>query len=360
MPHPFAPILGFLGIATVGGSKKRRRKNQSNANGTSTQRKGNRALDIIRIQRGLPRDQEPSSETADEVAATPTTSAGAEAPSFGGPSSNGASNAPHIRVAKAIGNDTVGMTTDGKRGYVGAQWWTRSGRNMLAQIRRRHPAATPDEAISLLLKQAVPSVDWEAETLPRGAQMLERRLRRLVEAAYMGRDVPAQTPPVHPQAATPPNAETGAQEVTEAPSPMAGMGPGPVPGMPVAQPPSDIEGQPSRGMPSGIEVQPEPGSEPESGSVEAVEAGPAEAGQEGAQAPQPGKTRRGSRGGRGGKRERKAAAAAAAAKTEVPTPEASGASAPEETVHDTPEGDGGGAGGNSDAPSPDADAPSGE
>ena len=367
MPNPFAPILGFLGVAAAGGSKKRRRKKkQSDANGTPTQRTGNRALDIIRIQRGLPRDQEPSSETADEVAASPLTAQRRRAgPQNGvGPPRDDASpvppDAPRIRISKAIGNDTIGLTTDGKRGFVGAQWWSRSGRNMLAQIRRRHPSATPEEATALLLKQAVPSVDWEPEEgheLPRGAQMLGRRLRRLVEAGYMGREVQVETPPVHPQETLPPNA--GA-------SPEAPVGP--APGMPVAQPrpvPPDLGAAPPRPVPQGIEIQPEPaaegGQEAETVTADKPDAGPAGAAQEGSEDAQPSKTRRGGRG-RGGKKERKAAAAAAEAEAAeaaeaAKTPEST-AETPEEAAHDTPEGDGSGATGNSDGSDTDPDAPS--
>ncbi len=376
MPNPFAPLLGFFGAASAAGSggstKKRRRKKKtkSKANGTSTQRKSSRALDIIRIQRGLPRDQDPLPQTDGEVAETDVPRApvaGVRPP-----------NAPNLRIAKAIGNDTIGMTTDGQRGYVGAQWWTRSGRSLLAQIRRRHPSATPDEALALLLKQAVPSVDWEAGELPRGARMLERRLRRLLEASYMGREVEVSRPVVHPKEAVPPNTDDG--EGTEGAS-----------GLPFAP---DIEGDdsPRRPVPDGIEIQPqsavEPSQEPETASAGTPEAGEAGTAQEGAQSPQPARTRRGGRGGRGGKKERKAAAAAVAAaeataaedaapaavaaaeataaEDAAPAAEATAAedAAPEETAHDTPEGDGDGASGDSsaqgDVTDPEANKPSGE
>jgi hypothetical protein len=215
MANPFAPLLSLFGAAAIGKpSKRRRKKNQSKAggtngssngangtNGSSTQR-SSRALDIIRIQRGLPRNN-PSSKTADEVADTQEQEG--ERPERRVASSPGVhrrppgerpADAPMLRLSKLISTDTIGLTSDGKRGYVGAQWWARAGRDHLNQIRRRHPAATPDEALSLLLKQTVPSVDWDNAELPRGAQMLSRRLRRLVEASYMGREVDARIPRV--------------------------------------------------------------------------------------------------------------------------------------------------------------------
>lgn len=355
MPNPFAPLLGFLGAVAVGGSKKRRRKkNKSNAgtNGTSTQRTSSRALDIIRIQRGLPRDQDPLPETDGEVAEDTV----AEAP-------NGRSRAratvmqrpdgaPALRISKMIGTDTIGITTDGQRGFVGPQWWSRSGREMLGKIRRRYPDATPEEALLLLLKQAVPSVDWEADELPRGALMLSRRMRRLVEAGYMGREVEVSTPAVRPQEAGPP-ADGEGDEAQEAVAGAVRAPRSPM-GMPFARPPAGIEGRPTPPVPPDIAGSAAPATEPhedgEEASAETSEAGSPGEAQDGAQEPQTGKNKRGGRGGRrGGKKDRKAAAAAA----ENEQPE------PQENAHDTPEGDGGGASGDSDAAEPEADAPSG-
>ena len=84
--------------------------------------------------------------------------------------------------------DAIGLTNDGKRGFVGAQWWAKKGRGLLQQTRKRYPDATPEEILNLVLSQALSTVDWSDEdSLPAGAVMVRRRLRRMVDASFMGR-----------------------------------------------------------------------------------------------------------------------------------------------------------------------------
>lgn len=294
MVNPFVPIISLISAAAMGRpNKRRRKKNQSKTNGTSTQRNRSRALDIIRIQRGLPRNAS-SSQTADEAAETNEASQQEEnhrptTPGVHRRQPNGEAkpaDAPMLRLSKLISTDTIGLTSDGKRGYVGAQWWARSGRDALNQIRRRHPSATPDEALALLLKQTVPSVDWDNEELPRGAQMLLRRLRRLVEASYMGRE---ETP-------APTDASEARQRRTSIPRAAAGEPPR---GVPTEAASTDIDAKQTTAVPPGFDPEGFGESLGDAATDEPEAAGDAHRA-----------TRRGSRGGRGGKKDRKAALAA--------------------------------------------------
>lgn len=194
--HPAVPIGLSLLTSFARGSKKKKRKHKNGANGAETateaespkaKTKRSRALDVLAIQSGVKAWRK--DKTSENVSEEPvvTRRRGVEET----PASERAN-----RLTRTFSSDTIGVTNDGERGYVGAKWWANTGRAVLVQTRKRYPAATPAEVLNLVLAQAVPTVDWtkpDAE-IPRGATMIRTRMRRLVDAAFMGRQEENEAP----------------------------------------------------------------------------------------------------------------------------------------------------------------------